>query len=325
MDDLRIALLIAGVAVVVGVYAFARVARRNARKGEGNRNVVDAEPPIGGSAARETSPPLDPLSAGEDDLGGSTWMKVNDLAGIFAPRREMSDVELSVDVSLLADLRASYESTMDATVAPTLDAPPAGGEAATAAHDAPPPSKRAPAGVAAQSSPASAPDPGTEESLAIDMSLPLVYLTLLSKDKRLPGRAVIEALEDDGFRPGLMQLYYRRSDFDPAVVVGVANMVESGALDPESLPDIETPGLVSFIGVAKDPAQALKTFNTMVAASRRLAQRLQVTLCDETRSALTSDAESRMRARVGNIARRSRDEDRMVPESEDAALRPGST
>jgi len=307
VDDLRIALLIVGVAIVVGVWVFARLARRNAGKRRGNRSVVDVEPAIGGSAGGDSSTSLDSLSPGEDDR--DTRMEVDDLAGIFAPRREMSDVELSMDVSILAGLRASYESTMDGTVAPTPDAPPESGPVATAADDAPPPGEVAPSGVAAEPPPAPTPGPGTDESLAIDMSLPLVYLTLLDKDRRLPGREVLDALETGGFLPGLMQLYYRRSDFDPTVVVGVANMVESGALDPESLPDIETPGLVSFMGVPADPAQALKTFNTMVAASRRLAQRLQVTLCDETRSPLTSQAESHMRGRVGKIARRSHDED----------------
>ena len=86
-------------------------------------------------------------------------------------------------------------------------------------------------------------------------------------------------------------------------------MVESGVLDPNALPDVETPGLVTFMGVPDDPAQALKTFNSMVAASRRLAQRLQVKLCDETRSALTAQAENHMRERVGIIARRGRIED----------------
>lgn len=307
MDDLRIALLIAGIAIVAGVWAYARLARRAARNRRGNRDFVDAEPAIGGSVSGASDPSLDSMSGADDDAGTNTLMAIDNLAGIFAPRREMSDLELSIDVGILAGLRSSYESTVDGTVAPTSDAPPVTDPVPAGADDASPGEGASPGVVEAP--PTSVPGPDTDESLAIDMSLPLVYLTLLSKDKRLPGRAVMEALEDDGFQPGLMQLYYRRSDFDPTVVVGVANMVESGALDPESLHEIETPGLVSFIGVPDDPAQALKRFNTMIAASRRLALQLQVKLCDETRSELTPEAENRMRERVGSIARRSRDED----------------
>ena len=293
---------------MAAIYAFTRLSRRRAAKRGDERKFVASEASTEDSLLRELRDPnasFEPLSASED--GASTRVAVDDLGGIFAPRREMSDAELSVDVGILAGLRASYESTLDGTVAPASPAPHESVSAGNFEDTEPAAGEPAPAGVAADDP--SVPAPGAKEPLAIDMSLPLVYLTLLAKDKRLSGRAVLDALEADGFLPGLMQLYYRPSDFDPAVVVGVANMVESGALDPESLSDTETPGLVPFMGVAEDPAQALKTFNTMVAAGRRLAQRLQVTLCDETRSALTPEAESRMRAQVGNIARRSGDED----------------
>ena len=103
-----------------------------------------------------------------------------------------------------------------------------------------------------------------------------------------------------------MQLYYQRSEADPSVVVGVANMAEAGVLEPDSLPDMETPGLVTFTSVADDETHALKTFDMMVAASRRLAHRIDVTLCDETRSTLTAQAENHLRERVADIVRRGR-------------------
>ena len=149
-------------------------------------------------------------------------------------------------------------------------------------------------------------DPGAAAPLAIDMSRPLVYLTLVAKHERLSGRAILDALDAEGFRPGLMQLYYQRSEADPSVVVGVANMAEAGVLEPDSLPDMETPGLVTFTSVADDETHALKTFDKMVAASRRLAHRIDVTLCDETRSTLTAQAENHLRERVADIVRRGR-------------------
>ena len=324
MDNLRIALLIGGIVIVAGIYVYARMSsRRNAAKRRGDPDSLSSESFTEDSGGEEWSTSFNPLATGDD--GEGTRIAVGHLDGIFAPRRETSDVELSVDVSILAGLRASYESTVEGTLSPvssppfdhTVDGATEDG-AATPAEE--PPNERTPAGAAddgfsapPERAPAadagSAPSPGPGDTLEIDMSRPLVYLTLVAKDKRLPGRAVLDALDSGGFQPGLMQLYYRRSDFDPTVVVGVANMVESGVLDPNALADGETPGLVTFMGVPDDPAQALKTFNSMVAASRRLAQRLDVTLCDETRSPLTAQAENRMRDRVGNIARRGRMED----------------
>ena len=326
MDNLRIALLIGGIAIVAGIYVVARLSRRNAAKRRGDPDSIDSESFTEGSRVEEWSTSFNPLAAGDDAEG--TRIAVGHLDGIFAPRRETSDVELSVDVSILAGLRASYESTVEGTLSPVASPPYEHIVDGAAAPAEEPPNEQTPADAADDSlsvppdgAPAAAPadavsappppppppDPG--DALEIDMSRPLVYLTLVTKNKRLPGRAVLDALDSGGFLPGLMQLYYRRSDFDPSVVVGVANMVESGVLDPNALPDVETPGLVTFMGVPDDPAQALKTFNSMVAASRRLAQRLQVKLCDETRSALTAQAENEMRERVGVIARRGRIED----------------
>jgi hypothetical protein len=356
LDDLRLALLIAGIAVVAGVYAFARFSRRNAAKRGAGPDFVAREPRREGGETQDRSASLDPHSMEGDDTGTGTGTTIDttidtgtaididtgtaidtdidtgtaidtdigNLGGIFAPRRETSDAELSVDVSILAGLRATYESTLDGTVdgfAPSVPYKSTmGGSAPSVPHestvDGSAPS--APHESTVDGSAPSAPhestaggadppaDPGAAAPLAIDMSRPLVYLTLVAKHERLSGRAILDALDAEGFRPGLMQLYYQRSEADPSVVVGVANMAEAGVLEPDSLPDMETPGLVTFTSVADDETHALKTFDKMVAASRRLAHRIDVTLCDETRSTLTAQAENHLRERVADIVRRGR-------------------
>ena len=361
MDDLRLALLIAGIAVVAGVYAFARFSRRNAAKRGAGPDFVAREPRREGGETQDRSASLDPHSMEGDDTGTGTGTTIDttidtgtaidtdidtgtaidtdigNLGGIFAPRRETSDAELSVDVSILAGLRATYESTLDGTVdgfAPsvpyksTVDgSAPSVPQKNTMGGSAPSVRHKSTMGGSAPSVPhkstvdGSAPsaphestaggavppaDPGAAAPLAIDMSRPLVYLTLVAKHERLSGRAILDALDAEGFRPGLMQLYYQRSEADPSVVVGVANMAEAGVLEPDSLPDMETPGLVTFTSVADDETHALKTFDMMVAASRRLAHRIDVTLCDETRSTLTAQAENHLRERVADIVRRGR-------------------
>ena len=364
MDDLRLALLIAGIAVVAGVYAFARFSRRNAAKRGAGPDFVAREPRREGGETQDRSASLDPHSMEGDDTGTGTGTTIDttidtgtaidtdidtgtaidtdigNLGGIFAPRRETSDAELSVDVSILAGLRATYESTLDGTVdgfAPSVpykstvdgSAPSVpqkttmGGSApsvphkSTAGGSAPSVPHKSTGGGSAPSAPHESTaggavppaDPGAAAPLAIDMSRPLVYLTLVAKHERLSGRAILDALDAEGFRPGLMQLYYQRSEADPSVVVGVANMAEAGVLEPDSLPDMETPGLVTFTSVADDETHAFKTFDMMVAASRRLAHRIDVTLCDETRSTLTAQAQNHMRERVADIVRRGRIQD----------------
>ena len=325
---------------MAGVYVFARFSRRNAAKRGAGPDFVAREPLREGGETQDRSASLDPHSTEGDDTGTGTGTgttidttidtgtaidtDIGNLGGIFAPRRETSDAELSVDVSILAGLRATYESTLDGTVdgfAPSVpykstvdgSAPSVpqkntmGGSAPSVPHkstvdgSAPSAPQESTAGGAVPPA-----DPGAAAPLAIDMSRPLVYLTLVAKHERLSGRAILDALDAEGFRPGLMQLYYRRSEADPSVVVGVANMAEAGVLEPDSLPDMETPGLVTFTSVADDETHALKTFDMMVAASRRLAHRIDVTLCDETRSTLTAQAENHLRERVADIVRRGR-------------------
>ena len=291
MDDLRLALLIAGIVVVAVIYAFARFSRRKAvrrRKGAGlaaSYSQDGVEIDLNGSTR---DPP--PHSAGG---GAGADAHVRGLGGVFMPTRETSDAELSVDVSILAGLRATYESTMDGTLdEPVLPEPSAEIDATESTSDTD--RDTADAGQ------------GTARPIAIDMSRPLVYLTLVAKQGRVSGRAVLDSLDEEGFRPGLMRLYYWRRDTEPSVTFGVANMVEPGVLDPDELSGMETPGLVTFMSVPEDSASAFRILDTMVTVGRRLARRIDATLCDDTRSTLTAQAENHLRETVADILRRDR-------------------
>ena len=319
MDDLRLALLIAGIVVVAGIYGFARLSRRNAGPREDEPESIARQPSREDGDPSDSSASLDPRP-GEDAAGARG--DVGALGGMFALRRENSDAELSVDVSILAGLRATYERTLD----DALDHAPGGAPDHTldtlldypldGAPDHAPdnlpdhPPDGAPEGSAEASAPpapsVSPPDPGAVAPLAVDMTRPLIYLTLVSKQEWITGRAVLDALDAEGFRPGLMQLYYWRRDAEPTVVFGVANMVEPGVLDPDALPETETPGLVPFMSIPEDAGSAFRTLDTMIATCRRLAPRLDATLCDETRSTLTAQAENHLREKVADILRRDR-------------------
>lgn len=280
MDDLRLALLIAGIVVVAVIYAFARIARRKAARKRKEPGLAAWDSQDGVELDPNESPWNAPDSTRDEARTGA---HVRNLGGVFTPTRETSDGELSVDISILAGLRATYESTMDGTLEDTVPPEPSMVDNAVE--------------VTAD------PDQGTAEPIAIDMSRPLLYLTLVAKQELVSGRVVLDALGAEGFRPGLMQLYYWRCDEAPSVTFGVANMVEPGILDPNELPDMETPGLVTFMSVPQDSASAFRILDSMVAVSRRLARRIDATLCDETRNTLTAQAENHLRESVADILR----------------------
>ena len=304
MDDLRIALLIAGIVVVVVVYAYARHARRRAARKAEELELVSLD-----SRDDWEIVPIDRTSPepGEARDGTDTAEHVDGLGGMFAPSRDTSDAEPSVDLNILAGLRATYESTIDGTVDESI-APEPSEDGAVEESMAPEPPEygavaRSVAGGGAGRPLAAA---GAEPPIAVDMTRPLVYLTLVAKQERVSGRVVLESLEAEGFRPGLMRLYYWRNDAESSVVFGVANMVEPGLLDPGELPGMETPGLVTFMSVPQDGATAFRILDAMVAVSRRLARRLDATLCDETRSTLTAQAENHLREKIADALRQDR-------------------
>ncbi len=303
MDDLRIALLIAGLVVVAGVYALARFSRRRAARRAAELDPVALDSHDGYGQDPDWS--VSPVSGSAvDDAGAEA--DIDRLGGVFTPRREASDAEISVDVSILAGLRVTYESTMDGTLDGTVEESIALERSVD--DGAPAPTARA---VAAQPrTDAVAARPGADavaaRPISVDMSRPLIYLTLVAKQGLVSGQVVLDALDAEGFRPGLMQLYYWRSDAEPSVVFGVANMVEPGVLDPGELPDMQTPGLVTFMSVSEDAASPFRILNTMVAVSRRLARRIDATLCDETRSTLTGQAENHLREKIADVLRRDR-------------------
>ena len=302
MDDLRIALAIAGLAVVAVIYAFARVTRRRRaqkleRLAQESQDEYGYDPDDSGS--------LD-LRSTEDATG--TTADVGRLGGVFAAAREASDAEISVDISILAGLRATYESTMDGTIDGTLDGTmEATVEESIAIEPSVDDATAEPSVDTGAAQPRS--DDSPAQPLSVDMSRPLVYLTLVAKEAQVSGQVVLDSLDAEGFRPGLMRLCYWRGDAEPNVVFGVANMVEPGVLDPNELPDIETPGLVTFMSVPHDGATAFRILNVMVAVSRRLARRIDATLCDETRSTLTAQAENHLREKIADALRQDRIQD----------------
>jgi len=300
MDDLRIALLIVGIVVVVVVYAYVRYSRRRAAR-------LEEDLELGPMDSREdweiipidrTSPESGP-APGTADIAAD----VDELGRMFAPNREISDAESSVDLNILAGLRATYESTIDGTVDESI-APEPSEDSATAGPGPGVDADRPPAAAGVESPGIGS--RGVASPLAVDMTRPLFYLTLVAKQGRVAGREVRESLEEEGFRPGLMRLYYWRDDAESSVVFGVANMAEPGVLDPDALLRMETPGLVTFMSVPQDAAIAFRTLNAMVAVSRRLARRIDATLCDETRSTFTAQAENHLREKIADTLRQDR-------------------
>ena len=292
MEDLHIALLIAGIVVVIGILAYVLYLRR--RAAEEPEALEDSELGMPDPQEDWEIIPIEraPPEADAESGAGTGGDDLDDLDDHHTAGRGMPEAESSVDVNILSGLRATYETSVDDTIDDTVN------DAAQARMTAGLPEDDVAAAPVAHA--------GAEWPIAIDMTRPLIYLTVVVKQGWISGRVVLESLDAEDFRPGLMQLYYWRNDADPSVVFGVANMVEPGVLDPEELPGMESPGLVTFMSVPEDAATAFRILDAMVAVSRRLARRLDATLCDETRSTLTAQAENHLREKIADALRQDR-------------------
>lgn len=154
------------------------------------------------------------------------------------------------------------------------------------------------------------------DSLLPDPSLPIIALTLIARRGSMGGSAIIDALEAEGLKAGPMRIYHYRLFPDgsgepsasrlssrlPPIVFSIANAVEPGVLDPETLHGESIPGLVIFMN-ASDPAHTMRTLDAMLGVGVRLARRLDAILGDAERNYLTPRAREALREHALNLAR----------------------
>jgi cell division protein ZipA len=114
----------------------------------------------------------------------------------------------------------------------------------------------------------------------------IVALRLIASADRWPGRAVTEALESEGLTFGKYSIYHRARD-DGKSIFFVASMVEPGSFDLDNIDKLSFPG-ISIFAVIPSPIDAPITFDMMLSAARRLADRLGGSLQDEQGSTLTA-------------------------------------
>ncbi len=157
-----------------------------------------------------------------------------------------------------------------------------------------------------------------------DPSLPIIALTLIARRGSMSGSAIIEALELEGLKPGPMRIYHYRyypedsgesssfassgtssgnsSGRSQPIVFSIANAVEPGVLEPKTLHEERTPGLVVFMN-ASDPMHTMRTLDAMLSVGVRLARRLDAILGDAERNYLTPRARDALREHALNLAR----------------------
>ena len=306
MDSLRIILLVVGVIFIAGIYLWETRWRKRVRDVDdlGSTYLDD----LGEQRSRRDFG----YSRGASEADASVDPKAHEAALSEAFQESLPfDEDTSSDMYEQAALSdAPHPHSTERNVAASSDSLPhvsADGGPALGELDFIVPSGADDDGVSEQINrlDAFAAAPQISTPSATEPGL-VIALTLMARPgERFSGETVRTALETLGFRHGRMNIFhhYDRPESgrrDPLCTV--ANVVNPGTFELDTMDSLVTPGLALFMQVSGHESENLK-LDRMLELGGRLAQALDGDLMDETRSTLTNQAINHLRERIAEFSR----------------------
>lgn len=165
------------------------------------------------------------------------------------------------------------------------------------------------------------PDPGADPSSAArrqgpgiarkveadnDEELHIVMTVMARHGERFSGEALRLALEHADLYHGEMNIFHRHAspkDRATPTLFSAANVLAPGHFEPERMDSQTSPGIAMFMRLP-GPERPADAFQQMLDAAKIVAQDLNGTLCDETRSTLTPQSINHLRERIADFRRR---------------------
>ena len=117
----------------------------------------------------------------------------------------------------------------------------------------------------------------------------VIVLNVMTKDnRRFAGLDILDALYANDLQHGEMMIFHRYPDSGGSErpIFSLANTVEPGTFNLDTIEQVQTPGLSLFMQLP-GPVESRDAFELMLKTGRNLAQQLGGDLCDERRSVLT--------------------------------------
>jgi len=128
----------------------------------------------------------------------------------------------------------------------------------------------------------------------------ILALFVMSHPNQLfSGSELLSTMTDAGLRYGDMDIFHmhQQPDGSGPVLFSVANMMEPGTFDMQSMGDFHSPGVAMFMRLP-GPVDGERAFDKMLATGRLMAQQVDGELKDETRSTLTQQTIGHLRERI---------------------------
>jgi cell division protein ZipA len=131
----------------------------------------------------------------------------------------------------------------------------------------------------------------------------LVVHLMANKGETVAGQQLLDAILSVGLRYGAMKIFHRHLNDDGSgpVLFSMANLVNPGTFDLNSMGDLEVPGVTLFMALddIEDPVTA---FNIMIEAIDSIVASLQLNVMDESRSSMTRQTIDHYRQRARDVS-----------------------
>ena len=132
----------------------------------------------------------------------------------------------------------------------------------------------------------------------------VVVINIVAKDQPFKGPDLLHILLACDLRFGEMNIFHRheQSNGKGSVQFSMANSVEPGFFDLDTIDDFTTPGVCFFMSVP-GPEEPIKAFECMIETAQCLVSNLNGEMLDESRSVMTSQTLEHCRQRLHDFER----------------------
>ena len=125
----------------------------------------------------------------------------------------------------------------------------------------------------------------------------IIYLNLASRDDGMEGADLIRAMQKFNLQHGDMNIFHRLTEGSQQPLFSVANMLEPGNFDINTLATMKTPGIMLFLRLPRT-FDALHALDEMWATAKGLANELNADILDRNRQPFSSQKQQKMRDEV---------------------------
>lgn len=139
----------------------------------------------------------------------------------------------------------------------------------------------------------------------IDIEEVIVINILAPDEQNFSGMELLQLILNCGMRYGDMDIFHRHEDgFDRGKVqFSMANAIEPGTFDLDTMGESECPGVSFFMGLP-GPKNSMKAFDFMLETAQTLVRNLGGELRDERRSPMSEQTIAHCRQRIKDFERR---------------------